>query len=129
MHRIGRFEDIEAWKKARELVKAVYETTAQGGFSRDFGLRDQIRRAAVSVMSNVAEGFERGGNKEFRQFLSMAKGSAGEVKAQLYVSLDAGYITQDDFKELYSLAEETGRLIGGFMRYLAESKHRGAKFK
>jgi len=129
MAKIGRFEDIEAWKKSRELVKAVYETTAKGSFSRDFGLRDQIRRAAVSVMSSIAEGFERGGNKEFRQFLSMAKGSAGEVKAQLYVSLDAGYITEDDFNGLYNLAEETGRLIGGFMRYLAESKKRGVKFK
>jgi four helix bundle protein len=80
-------------------------------------------------MSNIAEGFERGGNKEFQQFLSVAKGSAGEVKAQLYVSLDTGYIKKGDFSRIYELADETSRLIGGFIRYLAKSKHRGVKFK
>ena len=129
MPKIDRFDDIDAWKKARELVNAIYKATSHGDFSRDFGLRDQIRRASVSVMSNIAEGFERGGNKEFHQFLSVAKGSAGEVKAQLYVSLDAGHLSQEDFDSLYKLADETGRLIGGFMRYLAHSEHRGAKFK
>ena len=127
--KVTRFEDIDAWKKARELVKTIYETTAGGDFSRDFGLRDQIRRAAVSVMSNVAEGFERGGNKEFQQFLSVAKGSAGEVKSQLYVALDAGHIGQEDFHRIYQLADETGRLIGGFLRYLSKSEHRGSKFR
>ena len=92
MSRIERFEDIDAWKKAKELSKAIYEITSKGDFSRDFGLRDQIRRAAVSVVSNIAEGFERGGNKEFRQFLSSAKGSAGEVKAQLHVAFDVKYL-------------------------------------
>lgn len=127
--KVRRFEDIDAWKKARELVKKIYKTTARGDFSRDYGLKDQIRRAAVSVMSNVAEGFERGGNKEFQQFLSVAKGSAGEVKSQLYVALDAGHIEQKDFNHIYQLADETGRLIGGFMRYLSKSEHRGPKFR
>ncbi len=127
--KLTRFEDIDAWKRARELVKRIYENTAQGAFSRDFGLRDQIRRAAVSVMSNIAEGFERGGNKEFQHFLSVAKGSAGEVKSQLYVALDTGYIDEKGFKHIYQLADETGRLIGGFMRYLSSSEHRGSKFR
>jgi four helix bundle protein len=129
MAKIERFEDIDAWRKARELTKNIYETTGRGGFSKDFGLRDQIRRASVSVMSNIAEGFERGGNKEFRQFLSMAKGSAGEVRSQLYVALDVGYLDEEDFKDLYQLADEAGRLIGGFMRYIEKSGLKGVKFK
>lgn len=118
MATIERFEDIEAWRKARELARDVYALSSDGPLARDFGLRDQIRRAAVSVMSNIAEGFERGGDVEFRRFLSIAKGSAGEVKAQLYVALDAGMISQDVFDSLYNRAAETGNLIGGFMRYL-----------
>jgi len=129
MARIEQFEDIDAWKRARELAQAIYEVTSVAEFARDFGLRDQIRRAAVSVMSNIAEGFERSGDKEFRQFLSLAKGSAGEVKAQLYVALDARFLSQEQFDQLYSLATETGRLIGGFMRYLTDSGYKGSKFK
>jgi len=129
MARIEQFEDIDAWKKARELAQAIYEVTSVAEFARDFGLRDQIRRAAVSVMSNIAEGFERSEDKEFRQFLSLAKGSAGEVKAQLYVALDARFLSQEQFDQLYSLATETGRLIGGFMRYLTDSDYKGSKFK
>jgi len=129
MARIEQFEDIDAWKKARELAQAIYEVTSVGEFARDFGLRDQVRRAAVSVMSNIAEGFERGGDKEFRQFLSLAQGSAGEVKAQLYVALDARFLSQGQFDQLYSLATEPGRLIGGFMRYLTDSGYKGSKFK
>jgi four helix bundle protein len=125
--KITRFEDIEAWKKARQLTKQVYEVTAIGKFSRDFGLRDQIRRAAVSAMSNIAEGFDRDGNKEFIQFLAIAKGSTGEVKSQLYVALDTCLIDQEQFKNLYGLAEETARLIGGFIRYLRQSELRGKK--
>jgi len=129
MARIEQCDDIDAWKKARELAQAIYEVTSVGEFASDFGLRDQIRRAAVSVMSNIAEGFERSGDKEFRQFLSLAKGSAGEVKAQLYVALDARFLSQEQFDQLYSLATETGRLIGGFMRYLTDSGYKGSKFK
>ncbi|MGA2937936.1 MAG: four helix bundle protein [Syntrophobacteraceae bacterium] len=118
MTKIERFEDIEAWQKARKLASSVYAVSNHGPFSRDFGLRDQIRRAAVSIMSNVAEGFERGGSVEFRRFLSIAKGSAGEVNAQLYVAFDAELIDKARFDSLYRMATETGSLIGGFMRYL-----------
>ena len=119
MAKIERFEDIEAWQKARELAKEVYaESNGNPLFSRDFGLRDQIQRAAVSVMSNIAEGFERGGDVEFRRFLAIAKGSAGEVRAHLYVALDAGLINRARFDDLYQLSTETGKLIGGFIRYL-----------
>jgi S23 ribosomal protein. len=90
MGTIQKFEDIDAWQKARALTREVYAVTADGAFAKDFGLRDQIRRAAVSVMSNIAEGFDRGGVREFIQFLFIAKGSAAEVQAQLYVALDAG---------------------------------------
>ncbi len=129
MAKLERFEDIEGWKKARELTKVIYRATSGGGFGQDFGLRDQMRRASVSVMSNIGEGFERGGDKEFRQFLSQAKGSAGEVKAQLYVALDVGYLGRAEFDDLYRLATETGRLIGGFIRYLSSSGFRGAKYR
>ncbi len=128
MASIERFEDIEAWKKARELTREIYRITNQGAFVKDFGLRDQIRRAAVSIMSNIAEGFGRGGNREFIQFLSTAKGSASEVEAQLYVALDAEYITKDQFQQLYGLAQSSGKMIGGFIRYLQKSDHKGVKF-
>lgn len=88
MATIEKFEDIEAWKKARELTRDVYTASKQAAFAKDFGLKDQIRRAAVSIMSNIAEGFERGGDKEFAQFIALAKGSSAEVRAQLYVALD-----------------------------------------
>ncbi|PXF60118.1 MAG: four helix bundle protein [Deltaproteobacteria bacterium] len=129
MATIQKFEDIDAWQKARELVKVIYSITNQGSFARDFGLRDQIRRAAVSIMSNIAEGFGRGGNREFIQFLSTARGSASEVQAQLYVALDADYITKEQFRQLYDLAQSSGKLIGGFIRYLQKSEHKGAKYK
>ena len=127
MATIGKFEDIEAWQLAREMTKAIYAISNDGAFARDFGLRDQIRRAAVSIMSNIAEGFERGGVREFIQFLSIAKGSAAEVQAQLYVALDAGHIKQEQFKDLYDLAGDTGRLIGGFIRYLKSHEQAGGK--
>ena len=88
MAKITRFEEIDCWRKSRELTKSIHQITLKQRFSRDFGLRDQIRRAAVSVLSNIAEGFERDGDKEFIQFLSLAKGSCGEIRAQLYVALD-----------------------------------------
>lgn len=128
MASIEKFEDIEAWQKARELTREIYQVTNQGAFAKDFGLRDQIRRAAVSIMSNIAKGFGRGGNREFIQFLSMAKGSVSEVQAQLYVAVDAGYLTKDQFQQLYSLSQSTGSLIGGFIRYLTKSADKGVKF-
>jgi len=128
MSKIVQFEEIDAWKKARVLTREIYQVTSSGAFARDFGLREQIRRASVSSMSNIAEGFERGRNKEFVQFLSNAKGSTGEVRSQLYVALDVGFINQNKFGDLYSQAEETSRLIAGFMRYLQKSNYRGEKF-
>ena len=129
MAKIERFEDIAAWQKARVLTQEIYRVTKSGEFARDFGLQNQIRRAAASVMSNIAEGFGRGGDKEFGQFLAVAKGSVGEVQAQLYVALDVGYIDKKAFSQLYALAEETGRLTGGFMKYLQQSNLKGPKYK
>ena len=118
MAKITRFEDIESWKKARELNKRIYTVTNGRAFSRDYSLRDQIRRASVSIMSNIAEGFERGGgDKEFCRY-SIAKGSAGEVRAQLYVALDADYLTPAEFEELTQLATDVSRLLSRFMQYL-----------
>ena len=129
MAKIEKFEDIRSWKKARELSKIVYATTNRGAFCKDFGLKDQMRRAAVSILSNIAEGFEREGNREFVQFLHIAKGSVAEVQAQLYVALDAEYISKTQFDEIYNLASEVSRLIGGFVRYLSQSDLKGRKFK
>ena len=129
MPTIKKVEDIEAWKKARELTRAVYNCSKIEPFSKDFALRDQMRRAAVSVMSNIAEGFERGGTKEFVQFLAIAKGSAGEVEAQLFVALDQKYISEGEFARLRDLAISTKRLIGGLMSYLRQSGMKGEKYK
>jgi four helix bundle protein len=111
--RIERFEDFIAWQKARKLTADVYRVTNEGKFARDFGLKDQIRRAAVSSMSNLAEGFERGRPAEFHQFLSIAKGSCAELRTQLYVALDVGYLTQPTFKALMAQAIEVGQVLGG----------------
>ncbi len=129
MASIQRFEEIEAWQKGRELTLRIYQITAKTYFSRDFTLKNQIKRAAVSITSNIAEGFERGGNREFIQFLAIAKGSASEVKSQLYTGLDAGYLTQSEFDELYKQAHSIVLLLGGFIKYLQQSELRGQKFK
>ena len=113
MSKVERFDDLIAWQKARELTKRIYEVTRQGDFAKDFGLKDQIQRAAVSIMSNIAEGFERGGRAEFHQFLSTAKASCAEVRSQLYVALDTGYLSQSAFDQLQSLAEEVGKILSG----------------
>lgn len=113
MGRVERFEDLIAWQRARELTKQIYLISGTGDFAKDWGLRDQIRRASVSVMSNVAEGFDRAGRAEFHQFLVIAKGSCAEVRAQLYVALDAGYIGKEQFDRIYVVAEETGRIVNG----------------
>jgi four helix bundle protein len=123
------FEEIEAWRKARELTRRVYTATNGGSFSKDFGLRDQIRRASVSIMSNIAEGCERSGTGEFVQFLAIAKGSAGEVRAQLYVAFDQGYLEQDVFEELLSTAAQISRMLSGLMTYLRKSDLAGTKYK
>lgn len=111
------------------MTRAVYECSSLGAFARDFGLRDQMRRASVSIMSNIAEGFERDGNAEFVQFLSIAKGSAGELEAQLYVALDQKYISEEEIKELQGLVRSTQNLLAGFMKYLRKSELRGDKYK
>jgi four helix bundle protein len=121
MAKIERFEDIEAWQRARQLAKAVYAVTSEGRFSRDFGLRDQIQRAAVSVMSNIAEGFERQTDAEFARFLSMAKASASEIKAQLYIAVDQGYIDQNRFNDLYERCDKVSRYLGSLIRYLRQN--------
>jgi four helix bundle protein len=123
------FEEIEAWQKARQLTKEIYKVSNNNKFVRDFGLCDQIRRASSSIMSNIAEGFDRGGNKEFIQFLSIAKGSASEVKSHLYVALDQGYIEEDLFKRLHSLSDEIVRMIGALSVYLCQSEMKGPKYK
>jgi four helix bundle protein len=129
MASIQRFEEIEAWRKDRELTWRIYQTTSKAGFSHDFTLKDQIKCAAISITSNIAEGFERGGNREFIQFLATAKGSASELKSQLYTASDAGYIDKKEFDELYKLAHSIVLLISGFMKYLQQSELRGRKFK
>jgi four helix bundle protein len=111
--KVDRFEDLIAWQKARQLAAEVYRISAQGDFSRDFGLRDQIRRAAVSAMSNIAEGFDRGSRSEFHQYLVIAKASCAEVRSQLYVAQDVGYIDQEIFDTVSSSAAELSRIIGG----------------
>jgi four helix bundle protein len=117
--KIERFEDIKAWQEARVLVKMIYEATESNkSFTADYRFRDQIHSAAVSVMSNIAEGFSRRSAKEFSQFLFVAKGSAAEVQSQLYVALDQGYVKKDKFDELYAKCDEVARLISGFIRYL-----------
>src|ERR1044072_1622746 len=112
-NKIERFEDFIAWQKARKLTRQIYKATNLPAFSRDFGLKDQIRRAAVSIMSNIAEGFERGRPSEFHQFLSIAKGSCAELRSQLYVALDAGYLHPPDFQSLMDAAVEVGKIVGG----------------
>ena len=128
MATINSFEDLECWRKARQLTRRVYEVSDRGRFARDFTLKDQIRRASVAVMSNIAEGLDRDGNAEFVHFLSIAKGSAAEVRAQLYVSLDQSYLDEEEFQELALLTAETARIIGGLMKYLRNSEYRGPKF-
>ena len=129
MATIRRFEDLDAWKLARELTNEIYRVTAHDSFSKDWGLINQIRKASVSVMSNIAEGFERDGNKEFCNFLYIAKGSAGEVRSQLYVALDRHYITRDEFEAIYAKAGESGRVIAGLVNYLKRSGFSGTKFR
>jgi len=120
--KVERFEDLVAWQKARKLTDEIYRTTNQGRFCKDFGLRDQIRRAAVSVMSNLAEGFDRAGRKEFHQFLVVAKGSCAEVRSQLYVALDVGYVSQTEFDRLREQCEEVARIIGGLRASVARQR-------
>ena len=129
MATIKRFEEIKAWQEARELARLTYQITRRVAFSKDFGLKDQLQRAAVSVGSNIAEGFARNGNKEFAKFLWIAKGSATEVQSQLYTALDVGYISESDFKTLYEKAESCIILIYRFLKAIRTSPLPGERYK
>ena len=118
MGTIKSFEDIQAWQKSREITRQIYEITSHGGFSKDFALRDQLRRATVSIMLNIAEGFGRRTDREFSQFLFHAHGSAAEVQSALYVALDQGYIDQKTFEQLYASIDEISKMLLSFSNYL-----------
>jgi len=122
---VNRFEDLDCWKVSRELSREIYTLTKSGEFSRDYGLKDQIRRAAVSVMTNIAEGFERSSNKDFARFLYIAKGSAGEVRSLLCVALDQNYITEEDFQRNRASCLRCSKIIYGLIKHL--QKHSGWK--
>jgi four helix bundle protein len=125
--RIDKFEDLIAWQKARELTREIYQISQQGAFAKDYGLSGQIQRASVSIMSNIAEGFERGGRGEFHQFLSVAKSSCAEVRSLLYVALDIKYIHKTQFIKIMDKAREVGRIVGGLRASV--DKQRKAKEK
>lgn len=129
MATIKRFEDLDAWKKARELSKKIFELTDKGSFKQDFALINQINSSSGSAMDNIAEGFERGGRKEFLQFLSIAKGSAGETRSQLYRAFDKKYLDEKKFNELYGEVIDISKIISGLMEYLNKSEIKGSKFK
>ena len=118
--KIQKFEDMKVWQDAREFVFKIYKSTSNQKFSKDFGLRDQIQRAAVSIMSNIAEGYERDSNKELIRFLQYSKGSAGEVRSLLYVALDLGYLTEKEFSEYHESSLLIIKQIANFIKYLKE---------
>lgn len=116
--KVKTFEDLQVWQDARTFVKSIYELTSLENFRKDYGLKDQIQRAAVSIMNNIAEGFETDNNKEFRNFLGYAKGSAGEVRSMLFVAIDLNYISKDKFDENYKQAINVITQISNFKKYL-----------
>lgn len=118
MARFNTFEEIPIWQEARKLVVKIYGTTANEKFKRDFGLKDQIQRAAVSIMANIAEGFEMNSNKEFSRFLGYSKASCGELRSHLYVAIDLGYLHYDKFEELKEISINLSQHIAGFIKYL-----------
>lgn len=128
MATVERFEDLIAWQKARQFAHEIYELTCLDKFSRDFSLVDQIRRSSGSVMDNIAEGFDRGGNKEFIHFLFIAKSSLSETKSQLYRAFDRKYINEEILKEKLEKADELSKIIGGLISYLQKSNFSGRKF-
>ena len=122
-----KFEELIFWQRARELTKLIYTYTQKGEFKKDFGLKEQIQRSSVSVMSNIAEGFGRGSNKEFVQFLFIAKGSLAEVQAQLYVAYDLGYISNEESQKAYGMTEEISLTINSFVKKIKDSGKQGLK--
>ena len=128
--KITRFEEIEAWQEARKLVKMIYSVINKSPkFRKDFRLVNQVQDAAVSSMSNIAEGFARRSNREFIQFLFISKSSAAEVQSQLYVALDQEYINQDDFEKIYNQAEVVSKMDSGFIKYLNSQLKQPNKLK
>jgi four helix bundle protein len=123
MAAIYDFKDIESWKEARELTKKIYKLTSKGKFERDFGLRDQLRRASVSIMSNIAEGFDSGTTKSFNLYLNYSYRSASEVESLLYISFDIDYLSENEFTGLIDNISNIKKLIGGFIKYLKATKH------
>ncbi len=128
MAKVSRFEDLEVWKSARAFSKLIYETTSSPVFSKDFSHKDQINRSVGSIMDNIAEGFERGGNKELIQYLFIAKGSCGEARSQLFRALDKEYISQEEFSLLENKSQEISKQLSGFIHYLKNSEMRGEKY-
>ncbi len=126
---IPSFEGLQTWQEARELTNRIYDITRQPSFSKDYGLINQIRKASMSIGSNIAEGHERGGSKEFLQFLSIAKGSSGEVRSQLYLALDQGYMKKEECEELIERFKKLSIMIGNFMKYLNTTAYKGIKYK
>jgi four helix bundle protein len=122
MSKFEKFEDIVAWQKARVLARRIYLVTDQNKFRQDFVLKQQITRAAISVVSNIAEGFARRTNKEFTQFLYISHGSMAEMEAQLYIALDLGYISNNEFNEIYASCNEIPRMIMGLIKYLSGAR-------
>lgn len=129
MSKVERFEDLKVWQVARELCKEIHKLTIKDTFSKDFKLIGQIKGASGSIMDNIAEGFERDGNKEFSQFLSISKGSCGEVRSQLYRAIDNEYISQEEFETAYEKSLVVSKMLKGFIVYLKESELKGNKFK
>lgn len=129
MPTIKKFEDLEVWKKSRILVNEIYLITKRKSMEKDYVLQKQMIRSAISIPSNIAEGFERSGRKEFLQFLAIAKGSMVELKAQLYIALDQNYILQNEFDIIYKILSEIGSMLNGLMAYLNKSPIKGAKYK
>jgi len=125
---IQRFEDLIAWQKAFDLTERIYHATRSDSFAHDYGLTNQMQRAAVSIMSNIAEGFERANPGDFHRFLSIAKGSCAELRSQLYIAQRVGYLSDENFQELMSLTVETGKVIGG-LRVSVEQRWHGTKRK
>ncbi|MBI3740060.1 MAG: four helix bundle protein [Chloroflexi bacterium] len=125
MASITKFEDLIAWQESRRLVKMIYQLTINGSFSKDFGLRDQIQRASVSVMTNIAEGFDCESTAEFARFLGIARRSAVEVQSLLYAALDVEHINQDDFKTFYEQAKKRKALVGGLKQSILKNPRRG----
>ncbi|MGB5941641.1 MAG: four helix bundle protein [Leeuwenhoekiella sp.] len=129
MGKVERFEDLEIWSEARRLSKEMITLSKSTPLGQNFRLRDQVLASSGSVMDNIAEGFERNGNKEFRQFLSIAKASAGESRSQLYRVFDYGYISDEELKTLVNEAENLSKQISNFIKYLNKTSFKGSKFQ